>query len=244
MDPQTCNVRVGRCLYDSSGKRTDPVYPGFETIVVLMKSHSKWGVLGPYELRDEKGRIMENIWQSSKIYETVPASKQRKSRYDPTLIWEHPSETHIRDDKITPEYWRWREKLENNPVAVRYPVGHGHRHLCKYSMISKEDTQSLSYVEARKKIYAPVYCNLVKKHPMFQKLQKMLRDGRKLLIVEVDGPHEESMPYYKEHYNVPSNWIENHTLPATKENMITMINDKKHPFGHGYCLAMALLDSN
>ena len=34
-----------------------------------MGSHSKWGDLGPYLLKDEKERILENIWQFSKIYE-------------------------------------------------------------------------------------------------------------------------------------------------------------------------------
>lgn len=30
----------------------------------------------------------------------------------------------------------------------------------------------------------------------------------------------------------------------TKENISIMLNDTKHPFGHGYCLAMALLDKD
>ena len=48
-------IRVGRCTYGRNGKRTDPTYPGFTLILVLMKSHSKYGVLGPsqdYRLGD------------------------------------------------------------------------------------------------------------------------------------------------------------------------------------------------
>lgn len=42
-------------------------------------------------------------------------------------------------------------------------------------------------------------------------------------------------------YNVDDSFIQNHTMLATKENLNIMIDDIKHPFGHGYCLAMALL---
>lgn len=37
------SARVGKCI----GKK-NPSYPGFTTIVVMMKSHSKWWPLGPY----------------------------------------------------------------------------------------------------------------------------------------------------------------------------------------------------
>lgn len=37
-------------------------------------------------------------------------------------------------------------------------------------------------------------------------------------------------------------FIENGTLLASKENLQLLLNDAKHPFGHGYCLAWALLD--
>jgi len=53
---------------------------------VLTKS-SAYGSLGPYELRDQLGRTMEGIWQCSKVYPDVPASRQTYSRYDQTVIW-------------------------------------------------------------------------------------------------------------------------------------------------------------
>jgi len=55
-------------------------------------------------------------------------------------------------------------------------------------------------------------------------------------------PHQESMDYYKQTYNVSDDFIENGTMLATEENLMLMMVDPKHPFGHGYCLAMALLD--
>lgn len=70
----------------------------------------------------------------------------------------------------------------------------------------------------------------------------MLKDGKNLLIVEVDGPHGESLDYYKKKYKVDDNFIEDDTILATKENLKIMLNDTKHAFGHGYCLAVALLN--
>lgn len=73
-------IRVGRCIYDKNGNRTDPSYPGFTPIVVLMSSHSEWGALGPYILKNEKGQIFENAYQFIRCYEKVPATKQYYSR--------------------------------------------------------------------------------------------------------------------------------------------------------------------
>jgi hypothetical protein len=68
--------------------------------------------------------------------------------------------------------------------------------------------------------------------------------GENLLIIEVDGPHEQSLPYSKEIYRVSNDFLEKVTMLTTKENAPTTLNDKKHPFGHSYCLASALLDIN
>lgn len=74
-----------------------------------------------------------------------------------------------------------------------------------------------------------------------KKLKKWLQEGKNLLIIEVDGPHQESLDYYKEKYNVDDDFIVNSTMLATKENLEIMLNDTKHPFGHMYCLAACLL---
>jgi hypothetical protein len=101
--------------------------------------------------------------------------------------------------------------------------------------------QRLDYIAARKAIYLPLYLKLVVAKPQFSELRQRLAAGENLLIIEVDGPHQESLPYYKERYNVADNFIENSTVLATQENLQLVLNDAKHPFGHGYCLAAALL---
>ena len=127
-------IRVGRCEY-KGGKRIDPSYNGFTPIVILMKSHSRWYPLSPYELKDEEGHVMENSWQFQKAFETIPATIQYKSQWDKTVIWKHGNECHIdKDGNLTPEYWAWRKKGFENPYPVRYPVGYKYRHNCKFSV--------------------------------------------------------------------------------------------------------------
>ena len=235
-------IRVGRCKYNSTGKRTDPSYPGFTPIVVLMMSHSPYGVLGPYVLADDDGVIMENRHQFSKLYAKVPATTQYYSRYDKTVIWSHPAETHYENGEILPAYWAWRAKGMANPYYVRYPVGFNNMHKCLFAIANENNPERLDYVEGRKKIYVPVYCDLAKKEAKFLELKDRLATGENLLIIEVDGPHEESLDHYIEKFHVDESFIENDTMLAIEENLNIMLIDEKHPFGHGYCLAMALQD--
>jgi hypothetical protein len=212
-----------------------------------MKS-SPFGPISPYGLQDEQGRIMENVWQFSKVYRQVPATTCCYSRYDKRVIWQHPAEKHVdEDNRLLPAYFAWRHKGMSSRDAIRYPVGFSGRHACIGAVVSDEPSSGehehefLDYVQARQQIYLPLYTKLLSNHAMFVGLQKRLLSGENLLIVEVDGPHQESMPYYVERYNVPANFIENNTIEVNQHSMRILLNDAKHPFGHGYCLAMALL---
>jgi hypothetical protein len=104
--------------------------------------------------------------------------------------------------------------------------------------------ERLTYVQARKQIYLPIYCELVKQQPQFKRLVDRWRNGENLLILEVDGPHQESLAYYQEKYGVGESFIEHDTILATFQNLKIMLNDVKHSFGHGYCLAAALQSIN
>jgi hypothetical protein len=255
------SVRVGTCVCKGS-KRSDPSFPNFIPIIVLMKSHSKWGEMGPYLLKDEKGRILENVWQFSKIYLETRQTKERYSQFTKQVIWEQDKEVHAieQDEKekeekkdtdsfvleektyrVTPEYKMWRKRGKNNEYAVRYPNGyHGRGHVLTALMKDMSGCwRSLSYVQARKAIYAPLYCRLVRKTKKFKMLQKMLREGKNLLIIEVDGPKDPK--YFSETYG-RDDIIQDGTMLVTKENIDIMLNEPKYAFGHGYCLACALLD--
>lgn len=220
------------------------LFPDYIPIMVMTKS-SAYGELGPYVLTDENGSIMENIWQFSKCYEKVPQSTQRYSRWDPTIVWDHPAEVHCQllpDDEILilESYWNWRQKGFENPYPVRYPVGMYHRKNCLFSL-KDENSDPIGLFEARKEIYYETYSKLAKEQPLYRKLEDMLEDGKNLLIMEVDGPQEQSLNYYQQKYNVPDDWITNKSIDINESNMNILLNDGRHSFGHGFCLASSLL---
>jgi len=240
-------IRVGTIKYEN-GKKIIPSYPGFEIIEVMTKS-TKYGSLSPYEITDSKKRIMENIWQFSKVYEKVPKTTCYYSKYDGKIIWQHDAEIHLDHGILTNEYFMWRLKGETADYGIRYPVGFDHRHKCLYAIKEKNDgtldlNNKLNYVDARKEIYLPKYIECVKTQKQYKELKDKLGNGVNLLICEVDGPKQESLDYYKQKYNVGDNFIENNTIIVDKNNMNIMLNDTKHAFGHGYCLALSLLNIN
>lgn len=277
-------VAVGTRLYSGSVGE-DPELKEFTKIICLTAS-TAYGSLSPYCLKHD-GVILENEWQFSKIYPFIRLSRQRFSRFDNRIIWEHipedgNKEVHI-DEKgfIAVDYLKWRLKGFMCSEPVRYPPGKPYMRECVGSILQKDldklfnnnpsvrpkiklPSQSaeskiltsvedntisstnntirlLNYVEARKEIYVPEYCKAVVEAKQFKELKERLSKGENLLIVEVDGPHQEDLKYYMEKYHVDSHFIENNTMMATKENLKIMLNDTKHPYGHGYCLAMALL---
>lgn len=247
----SCNyhqLRVGRITYQS-GQKCKPEYPDFTEIEVMTPS-TEYGSLSPYVLYRKipvgpgkvKRSLLENEWQSSKIYPSIPASRQTYSRYDRRVIWNWPAEKHVDDNgDLLPEYWTWRRHLKFNKDAVRYPVGFAHRGKCIGACRDDHPDERLDYISSRKLIYLPLYIQEVQQQRQFKELKERLAGGENLLIMEVDGPHQESTEYYESKYDVGPGFIEDGTMLCSPENLEIMLNDAKHPFGHGYCLAMALL---
>jgi hypothetical protein len=201
--------------------------------------------------------IMENRWQFCKVYYQVPESTQYISKNNKTIIWQHPEEIHVDGECYLNEKWfTWCLKGMFNKTAIRYPVGFNARHEClgcvPNDLMEKifngerpkiHTSQLLQYIDSRKQIYAPIYASLVAQTTKFKQLQERLKKGEKLLIIEVDGPHSESLAYYQENYHVKDDFIVKETIDVTPENLSIMVNDKKHPYGHGYVLAWTLLTS-
>lgn len=263
MQAPSGQVRVGTCHWNG-GQRIDPAFPGFTPIVCLTQS-SEYGMLSPYCLTTPVKFpgdpniyevLVENYYQFSKVYEYAEEACEVRSRYDPTVIWKWPRQKHvdlvrgydnsIRSLQITPDYLTWRKAgmLVNEPI--RYPVGKFNMKKCLFSMKSHPDGNIdptvLDYVAARKQIYLPAYVNAVKKHTDFAKLKHRLAAGENLLIIEVDCCQSRSLPYYQQKYKVGDDFIQNDTILINKPVLDLMLNDTKERFGHGYCLAGALLD--
>ena len=241
------SVRVGSITF---GPIKVPEYEGFTEIKIMTRNYGKWFPLSPYELKTKEGYIMENVWQFSKVYEKIPAAEIKQHPRSNKITWKWQAETHIDDDgNLLPEYWHWRKSGFEHKEWVRYPFAKQYMSNCKYALSDREygfektvSNKKLDYIEARKEIYGRVYIELVKSHPLFKDLKQRLLNGENLLILEVDGPHQESLDYYKKNYNVDDDFIQGNTMLINENNINIMLNDKKHPFGHGYCIASALLD--
>ena len=245
-------VRVGRIRY-VNGQQVYPTYEGFTSIVVMTRS-SQYGALGPYELRDEQGRIFENVWQFNKVYEQIPEAHEVYTQRCRIPVWDHPAETHVKDGNFTPEFWAWRHKGLTHNLPVRYPVGIRNRHTCRFAIpdttvspqpngegpVATNSVEHLDYVQSRKRTYLPEYIRLASQQPLFKELQQRHRSGENLLIIEMDGPCIESLYYYQAVYNVPDNFIDKDTIIASHDNMKIMLNDPIRAFGHGYCLAIGI----
>lgn len=241
------HVRVAK-YYPKTGILPPTRYPDGDYVNVLI--HTKPGGLGgdlsPYVLRDEQNRLLENVWQFSKVYDVVQAQSVPLNRYQPSrgLIWSHPAEKHWNSETNEPtnEYWLWRRKGETNKYAVRYPAGYLARHKVKFCLWNNSGKwQRLGYIAARKKIYVGEYVRLTKNHPAFGNLQKMVNSGTNIQLVEVDGPDPgfttpegNYFPYTEISLKYPG-------LLLSEDVVKTLVNDPKKPFGHGFVIGSLLL---
>lgn len=235
------SVKVGR-RDTKRGVKGDPSIKTYRKVICMTPS-TPYGDISPYSLKNEKGEIIENVWQFSKFFNKVYKVRQTYSRWDQRVIWEHPEEEHVIEGMPNNKYTEWRNKGFANEYAIRYSNGFKHRHecVCAYSQDDTEYERPLDYITARKEMYLPLYINAVQDQPKFLKLKNLLKKGQNLLIIEPDGPHEESMDYYKDKYGVSDDFIVDNTVEVNEENMRILLNDPKHNFGHGFCLGLALL---
>ena len=120
------------------------------------------------------------------------------------------------------EHIEWWKKLEipkrRCPKYKNVPV--------LYSMFS--DNIKRNYIDSRKEIYLPEYYELVKNTKTIEKYKKLLDQGQNIIIYDFDGPRSEE--------NDPL------TYRATKSFIKKKLNDDRTPFGHGYIVALILLD--
>lgn len=231
-------IKVGSIIF-KNGKRIYPNTPDGYKVVEVMTKCSKYSSLSPYCLQNNKEEIMENIWQFSKIYKQIEKQSIKYSNWDNTIIWEHDKETHVsHDNKILDQYWSWREKGIKCKNAIRYPAGFKDRTKCLGAIKSKDSTTKLNYIDSRKQIYLPLYMDMVKNVPDFISLKNK---NENLFIIECDGPKSTSNDYYNTKYNIDMDIADN-IIDITYEKISILLNDDTHPFGHGFCLAMSLLD--
>lgn len=115
---------------------------------------------------------------------------------------------HDNNGTPTKDYFLWAQKIWNDPWAHRYPMGKGMKP--EYSWW---DGEKLDYIEARKKIYIPIYARGAVKTKAFQKLLYIYRTTKKdIYLIDFDGYNHIQMG----------------------KSMTEVLNDPKKKMGHGF----------
>jgi hypothetical protein len=111
-------------------------------------------------------------------------------------------------------YWEWAQQGWDNPRAVRYPMGKGAKPM--YSLWAGE---TLDYIQARKRIYIPLYSNAVRFYA-YEQFKALRREAKKqdIAILDYDAYDHRALGY---------SWDD-------------VINDPTRKMGHGFVLAMMI----
>lgn len=107
-----------------------------------------------------KAMNMENAWQYCKLY---PAMADKNG---------YP----------TAAYYKWATVGWASKKAVRYPMGQGAIPLC-----SIWNGKRMDYIEAREKIYIPLYAREVVKTSAFRMLQSIYKVEKNIVLLDFDG---------------------------------------------------------
>jgi hypothetical protein len=225
----------------------------YESINVLKWKNNKWKALCPYELRTDGqeecvnsgGILFENYYQGCKVYSVVYNNEVYPSQYqknNPKYLWwkyntiNDKGDIILEGNKINYElYYRWRNSIWacNNPI--RYPNGYKNKHKVNFTLyIDKNGTETrMNYITARKELYVKEYIRLVRKLPEYSLLLMKLKQGKNLMICEIDVPDINKKGHYKNDSCITH---------ITIEKLELLMNDPSEAFGHGLCLCYALLN--
>lgn len=212
-------IRIGQ----QRRAKSYPTSPAFTTIPAWSRGAGEWKQLSPFYIKFPDGVIFENFWQSFKVWRKVDAQKG---------VWSHPSETHVdSNDNPNAQWEKWHEKLMKYSEPIRRPNG---RAIPLYAYFNGE---KLSVEEARRKIYIPYLQELYRDHPVYQKLRDKVKSGENIMLIEPDGPLLEAYP----------NGLEVNLKKL--QDLIGVTNyseegypEKYRPYGHGYVIALTILE--
>lgn len=118
-------------------------------------------ILGPVKMyRPFTCFNVENGWQYTKLY---PEHADKNG--DPTDA-----------------YWEWAKKGWSSSQPHRYPMGKGRKPLCSVWMGKK-----LDYIEARKRIYIPLYAKAARRTWAWEHLQELHASSRSITLLDFDA---------------------------------------------------------
>lgn len=134
--------------------------------------------LGPIELYPNPtdgtmytAQNMENAWQFAKVYKQFTGE----------------------NGSPTEEYWKWAQNGWNDSKPHRFPFGR----IAAKPLYSLWNGEKLNYIEARKRIYAPLYAKYVEQTNAYKKLSEIYlkyccgdkndKQTRPMALVDFDG---------------------------------------------------------
>lgn len=185
----SCRVSV-QFIFDRRPKTEGPIIS-----TVSVAGHPWAGLspflIGPVDLYGgHSSWNMENAWQYSKVYPIYANGLE-------------PSES----------YFSWAMKGWSQQKAVRYPMGRGAK-----PAYSWWDGKALSYVEARKKIYVPLYAEAVQQTSAWRELKRLYKESKELTLLDYDAYDHKLLGY----------------------SLTEVLNNPKRKMGHAFVLMMLL----
>ena len=213
-------IRIGQ----QQRAKSYPSFEKYETIPAWSRGAGEWKNLSPFYLKFADGVIFENFWQSQKVWKKV--DKQN------TKNWKWPEEIHVDKDDNPNEKWvKWHDVLLHHNLPVRRPNG---RNIPLYAYW---EGNKLDTIEGRKQIYIPYLKELYRANSTYSKLLEKVKSGKDIILVEPDGPLLEAYPNGLE-VDLPLLYKLINRMNYKEEGY----TNRYRPYGHGYVLAMTLLE--
>ena len=198
-----------------------------ETIKQTMNGQGKV-FIASMNLRGERAVAPEGTIKINVTSAQASASKNRldfspmtpieggyKGFYNFEAFWQSGKVYEGIPDAVVKKYWHGIKEAKR-----RYPGSKDKKVL--YAQF-EHDPEKMDYVTSRKKIYVPLYFELMKDKEMAQHWKKEIESGKDVVIYDFDGPRLEGGKVT--------------CLEVTKEIIQEKINDPSYPFGHGYIVA-------
>ena len=115
----------------------------------------------------------------------------------------------------------WKNVSEKTGPKRRFPGSKGIKVL-----YSKFNGEKMDYITSRKKVYVPLYFDLMKHKEMALFWKKEVENGNDVVVYDFDGPRLDNG--------------EVTCIEITIDKLKQKINDTRFPFGHGYVVAAYL----
>lgn len=122
----------------------------------------------------------------------------------------------------SPAWFKFRAKGFASTKGKRRPLP-----LKKYGVptASYYNDRPMGYVESRKLEYVPKYSALIKDLPVMDALERLIKSGQSVMLIDGDGPPRDQYP---------------NGMEMTEDNWTRMLDDPQARFGHGYVVARDL----